>query len=487
MNIVLIVVDTLRYDYIGANGNDWVKTPNLDRLALESWGFDRFFSSSYPTVPNRRDLMTGRYGGPFHPWQPLPHNAITFPWLLAENGYCTQLIHDTPHLVNGGHNFDFPFHSWRFVRGAEVDRPWISDLNRLPDNWAWDPLFDYCDKEEFYKSVYVTYARANAGRKKPEDWNCAQLFMLACDWLKENRKRKNFFLWVDCFDPHEPWDAPPEFMRMYDRTPNYDGRIDPRSFVARNHPKISGAARNRIEASYGAKLSHMDSWLGRFLDTLEETGLDKSTAVILLGDHGTNVGERDRFGKGYPVREQEGHVPLFIRVPGVNKGRCDIIAQPQDIFATILGLAAVPKPRGIDSHDLLSQALQESPGSREVAISGHSVNAWNGSPKEILFTVFDREWYLEFAADPQHCRLTHYGSLEDVADAHPSIRDRLRSQGLDEIDRRGLDPSLVAWLRAEGRTEFPKDATCFDGFPGPAGFTPYFKRLYKDWLPGEGG
>ena len=77
MNIVLLVIDTLRYDYIGANGNDWIRTPNLDALAAGSLVFDRAFAGSFPTIPHRTDVMTGRYGGPFHPWMPLRFDVVT--------------------------------------------------------------------------------------------------------------------------------------------------------------------------------------------------------------------------------------------------------------------------------------------------------------------------------------------------------------------------------------------------------------------------
>ena len=77
MNIILLLIDTLRYDYIGANGNDWIETPNLDRLASRSWCFDRAFAASFPTIPYRTDVMTGKYGSPFHAWKPLPFSAST--------------------------------------------------------------------------------------------------------------------------------------------------------------------------------------------------------------------------------------------------------------------------------------------------------------------------------------------------------------------------------------------------------------------------
>ncbi|MFW6438136.1 MAG: sulfatase-like hydrolase/transferase [Armatimonadota bacterium] len=62
MNFVIVIIDTLRYDHIGAHGNDWISTPNLDRLAAESWVFDNAYAASFPTIPHRWDVITGRYG-----------------------------------------------------------------------------------------------------------------------------------------------------------------------------------------------------------------------------------------------------------------------------------------------------------------------------------------------------------------------------------------------------------------------------------------
>ena len=176
MNIILVVIDTLRYDYIGANGNERIQTPNIDRLAEMSWRFDRHFAASFPTIPHRTDVMTGRTGGPFHPWLPLRHDAVTLPWTLAEAGYATQLIHDTPHLVNGGHNFDWPFHAWTQIRGAEVDRPWITSKMTYLDNWKRDPIFDEIACDPFEVNLVPAHVAANRKRKGPDDWNAAKLF-----------------------------------------------------------------------------------------------------------------------------------------------------------------------------------------------------------------------------------------------------------------------------------------------------------------------
>ncbi|KPK82818.1 MAG: hypothetical protein AMJ81_09150 [Phycisphaerae bacterium SM23_33] len=486
MNIILLVIDTLRYDFIAADGNNWVRTPNLDRLAQRSWVFDRAFASSYPTIPHRTDVMTGRLGRPFHPWMPLRFDLPTLPRALAQAGYCTQLIHDTPHLVNGGHNFDWPFHAWTFIHGAEVDRPWIDDaaLTCL-DNWKQDPLLDFAgdpDCRTITNHTLVTYTRANRKRRRPEDWNAARLFLTAAEWLRDNARRDNFFLWLDCFDPHEPWDAPPEYVLMYDQTPGYDGRIDPRIFLRLPPgPDYDAAAeqiRQRKKALYSGKVSWVDRWFGEVLAALAETGLDKNTAVIVTSDHGTNVGERGRFGKGWPVYEQEAHVPLMVHVPGRGRGRSDITVQPQDVFATVLGIARAASPEQTDGHDALAAAESGSPWPRDAALAGRAAHAWAENPTAPLFTVFDKQEYLVWSPRPEDCRLFRYGGEDAVAEPDAARVEQLWTIGLEETERRGIHPKLAAWLRGRGEGKFPR-ACC--RFPGPKGYTYYWNRLYNRW------
>ena len=193
VNIVLLIIDTLRYDYVGANGNEWIETPNMDRLAAESFVFDECFAASWPTIPHRTDVITGRYGEPFHAWQPLPHAAVALPrWLAEQAGYATQFIHDTPHLVNGGHNFDYPFHCWTQVRGAEVDRAWFADELRMPDNWALHSDFDCLGELGEVRPQSAVHMWANRKRKTHEDWNCMKLFTTAAEFVRDNARRDNF-------------------------------------------------------------------------------------------------------------------------------------------------------------------------------------------------------------------------------------------------------------------------------------------------------
>jgi arylsulfatase A-like enzyme len=482
MNIILLVIDTLRYDRVGFHGAcPHIQTPNFDRLAAKSLVYDRAFASSFPTIPHRTDVMTGQYGAPFHPWAPLAFDRPFLPHLLEKRGYCTQLIHDTPHLVNGGHAFDYPFHAWTFVRGAEVDRPVIDNqpLTML-DNWRHDQSLPLPKEasEQLEHQMIVTYTRANRHRRTPEDWNTAKLFGAANSFLRGNTGRDNFFLWLDCFDPHEPWDAPPEFIQRYDTTEGYDGRIDPRLFTeaARNDKcgKLHESIVRRQTAMYDAKVSWVDHWFGTMLDTLEQTGLDKDTAVVLTADHGTNLYDWNRFGKTGPQSEYEAHVPLIVYRPGVAPARQDRIVQPQDITATLLDLAGASIPNSCRGVSVLSKK-----GSgRSVALTGTALDGWPTNNDWPAFTVFDQERYLMLAADPRRDRLYRYGSHDNSIAEERDCAAGLRTKALDELQRRNAPAEVVSWFRNNGKGKKPE---AIGRSLRPEGWSQYFGHIWKTW------
>ena len=478
-NIIVLVIDTLRRDHVGVYGNDWIQTPNLDRLAARSWVFDRSYAGSFPTIPHRLDAMTGRYGGPFHPWRPLAFDVTTLPQALGEMGYATQLIHDTPHLVNGGHNFDWPFNASTSIRGGEADRPWVTDRLDWLSNWKADPIFDAVGPPKDLPTVptMATYACANRNRRRPEDWTAARLFHTASEFLIDNARQEGFFLWIDCFDPHEPWEAPAEFMRMYDQTPGYDGSADPRIFTT-HHATIPEAVGRRIKAGYAAKVSWVDHCLGALLNTLEQTGLAERTAIVVTADHGTNLGEWGVYGKTWPVREFEAHTPLVVHAPRMGSGRSDAIVQPQDLFATVMGLAGGRAPEDVESYDVLAAAREGRSTPRRFALSGTSADSWSGEPNN-TFALFEEDWCLILAARTEDCRLVRTGSQEDVSAEHPDLVRRMRETAIDEIARRGAEGGIVDWLRSEGRRPIPADCPLWDGWPGPSGYKQYWTRLYE--------
>ena len=480
-NIIFFVIDTLRYDCVAAKKIPGLKTPNLDRLRERSITFEHAYTNSYPTIPNRKDMAYGTYGDPFHRWHPMDFSKRAFPRVLFENGYCTQLLHDTPHLVNGGMAFDYYFNSWGFFRGAEVDRPWLTDKWTLPSNWERDSAFDaweMSDEEMIASSpVMATYLQANAHRKGERDFNCWQLFDAASRFLEDNSRRRNFFLWVDSFDPHEPWDSPEEYVKMY--LPEGNGKIDPRLLWARvGHGDTMTEEVIRVQrALYFAKLSFVDRQLGKVLDTLDRTGLSEYTAIVLTADHGTGLadGPGFGFGKGPVPYQYQAHIPLLISAPWLKpEARTDLV-QPQDLYATILGLA------GISCGLSTSQDLLKAPSAREYAVTGWGpilIDA-NTSPNQHLFTVLTRKWCLTIAADNASCALYAIGSANEVSSAHPGVVAELKEAGIAMLAERGMPKEIAGWI-SDGRGTAPEWAAPTDFKSRGYGGTQY-AHSYDGW------
>jgi len=134
VNVIVIVNDSFRRDHLGCYGNQWIRTPNLDIFSRECAVFDQFYIASYPTVPNRWDLSTGRFGFPFRGWQPLEPDDLPWAEVLSRNGVHTQFIWDTPMLAAASYNYSRGFDGVYFVHGQKGD-PWITnpDLDiRMP-------------------------------------------------------------------------------------------------------------------------------------------------------------------------------------------------------------------------------------------------------------------------------------------------------------------------------------------------------------------
>ncbi|RLE41787.1 sulfatase, partial [Candidatus Woesearchaeota archaeon] len=95
MNVIVLMEDSLRRDHLGCYGNDWIKTPNIDRFASDSIIFDYAYAEGLPTIPVRTAMLTGRYTLPFRGWQPLEQLDLVLPEVLWDKGVETALISDT--------------------------------------------------------------------------------------------------------------------------------------------------------------------------------------------------------------------------------------------------------------------------------------------------------------------------------------------------------------------------------------------------------
>ena len=121
MNIIFIMSDTFRWDFVGHNGNDWIKTPCLDRLASQACVFNQAYLSSYPTVPNRWDILTGKLNYTYAGWQPMDAKEVVLPERLGEADYVSMMICDTPHIIQKGFGYQKGFDGFEWIRGQEND------------------------------------------------------------------------------------------------------------------------------------------------------------------------------------------------------------------------------------------------------------------------------------------------------------------------------------------------------------------------------
>src|SRR5215212_10514763 len=123
-NVILVIIDTLRKDHVGAYGNDWIQTPTLDAIAEESLLFTQSHPEAMPTIPARRAIHTGMRTWPTHPhafgWKPIPAGQVTVAETLAEEGFGTYLVTDT--YVQFPMNFGRGFGAYHMIRGQENDR-----------------------------------------------------------------------------------------------------------------------------------------------------------------------------------------------------------------------------------------------------------------------------------------------------------------------------------------------------------------------------
>ena len=182
----------------------------------------------------------------------------------------------------------------------------------------------------------------NSGWRYEADRFAARTSEFAVKWLEENYEYDPFFLWVDFFDPHEPWDPPEYMVRRYD--PQYTGApmLHPNYGKASDY---SATELNNLRAHYCAEAEMVDRWVGRVLHKIDDLDLWKNSIVVWMSDHGMSLGEHNRTGKSninsgddrfWPVYPEVAHIPFLIRAPELPPGSTvDALLQPPDILPTL--------------------------------------------------------------------------------------------------------------------------------------------------------
>jgi arylsulfatase A-like enzyme len=466
-NIILIITDTFRYDNLDSERARWVvRTPELERFTMErATSVEGCYVGSFPTIPHRTDLATGVLGWPHYGWQPIdvsgPNHIAK---MLRNAGYLTQLICDCPHLVNARfqHGFDAAFQH----RGQEGDISLLRmnhPLERVlpPEKTRCHPQFRGHHLADLHRWV-------NRYFECEEETFPAKTGSTTIRWLEENYKASPFFLWVDFFDPHEPWDAPEYLVKRYD--PHYEGipMIHPNYGLASAY---TDAELYNLWAHYAAEAELVDRWIGRVLQKIDDLQLWEDSIVVVHSDHGISIGEHGRTGKSnisdddpryWPLYPELGHVPLMIAGGDVPKGeRRPLLAQPIDLLPTICELASVEvkPPQPFDGRSFAGALLDGKDNHRDFVVSGCYIHAENGQPPRKASTPFlvTQRWgYAPVGARgrPELYDLSVDPLAEsDIAADHGEIVKELHQLFLDYLTEHNAPTEWMALWREEGNAE----------------------------------
>ena len=384
MNVIVILCDSWRWDHFGFNGNDWIETPRLDAFGKECAVIDNAYTEGLPTLPQRTAAFTGRFTFPWRGWEDMrPEDGRLARSLFDANVY-TSLISDSMPMFTMGHGYTQWFDHVEFIRGqsgwaftdemldAEVDMGPIYPAGRVvnhPGLHKWVQQF----------SVW----------RSDEDHLAAQVIKAAIKWIDKYDRPQPFMLWLDTFDPHEPWNPPEEFWRKYDA--DYHGELMPICpFPRQDGFSITEREAKVVRALYAGECTMVDKWVGIFIDHLRDGGLLEDTLVIFTSDHGEPLGE-GTWGHGlwrkfapWPYDELA-HVPLLIRHPeGHGAGRrFSSFFQSCDLTATVLDAFGVRPTEKMHGRSILPVIEGEEESLRDFAVACHSLKSGIGASRSI--------------------------------------------------------------------------------------------------------
>ncbi|HWL53977.1 MAG TPA: arylsulfatase [Chthoniobacteraceae bacterium] len=414
-NILFIMTDQQRGDCLGAEGAEFLLTPNLDELAGDGMRFRCAYSTSPVCIPARRSLMSGMHPATHgmvgycdhQEWNP----PATLPQLLRDAGYHTGLVGRTMHL-----------HPKRKRYGFE----------EMVIQSGQEPLTDY---EAFLQQQAPSLGGRYATGVMHNDWT-ARSWPVGDDlhpthWTLNEAKRfldrrdpsRPWFLTVSFLAPHPPLIPPDFYFQRYLRTPlpepvigDWAEEPDFRGNAPRvDSPRVNlrGEALLSCRAAYYALINHIDDQIHRLLTRVSAAGgVDhRKTLVVFTSDHGEMLGDHHLFRKSLPY-EAAARIPFLIRLPmqekEVPRGEvCDLPVCLEDLMPTLLDAAGVPIPEWVDGRSLLSVLRGEKVGEwREdllIEIGGgkqafHALT--DGREKFIRFSGDGREQFFDLANDP---------------------------------------------------------------------------------------
>jgi len=352
LNVLLIVADDLNCD-IGAYGNSVVKTPNIDRLAERGILFENAHNQ-YPLCgPSRASFLTGMY---------------TNQTKITRNNM--NLRNSIPDVITLGQRFrQQGYQSVRIGKMFHYDNPSAIGTSGNDDIYSWDQTINPYGRDKIEEHKINTLSPRRYG---------GTLSWLAADGSDEEQtdgigsseaikkldqfalSQTPFFLAVGFFRPHTPFVAPKKYFDIYDRekieipesSSEYLATLpEPAAKSVRakkNQLNLEKERAQEIKEAYFATISFVDAQLGRILDYLEASGLDKNTIVVFTSDHGYHMGEHGHWQK-QTLFENSTRIPLIISNPNSEKKgvKSNSPVELIDLYPTLMDLTNINTPKHV--------------------------------------------------------------------------------------------------------------------------------------------
>jgi arylsulfatase A-like enzyme len=391
-NIILVVVDTLRWDALGHNGNQHRTSPHIDRVASEGIVFNQAISTSGWTLPAVASLLTGTW--------PLIHGGLgkqsTLSVIRDEVPTAVELLKD-----NG-------FNTIAFTNAAF-----------LSPQLGLDRGFDIYD----HRNAWTADIR-----------RADETVSAALQQLRSHRDEPNFIL-LHLYDPHLDYDPPPGYASRFT-----EGRTSPappvkgaicRRMAEENGGKPPQAVIDYIVGVYLGEVGFVDAQIGRLIESLEEMGLYERTTLIITSDHGEEFWEHGGFEHGHSLYDELVHIPLVLKLPEhVQAVEKSIDAQVRilDIMPTVLDIIGIEQPESFAGSSLMPMIRGEEREDRfaygESTLYGKDKIIWRTARYKFLYD-FDPE--AEHKAD-LYDWVSDPGERNNLTDSHPEIAQRLENE-----------------------------------------------------------
>lgn len=442
-NLLFITTDQQRFDSLPCYGRGFVQAPNLERIAREGTVFERCYVTSPVCVPSRASMMCGQWPsacGVMGNGSWLPDAVPTWPSALGAAGKRTAAIgkmHFAP--------WDLPAGFGERITAEDKRHMYLLD-----DHYQWLKSRGIERPHPVTLPGYYESLGAPAWPHGKETHIDAFVGDRAAEWI-EKHGREPFAAWVSFPGPHDPYDPPPEFAKLYENAPIPEpvgsrAELSSKPRAQRNHSsKNLNNGMFRIDCTnatpeqyrrwrqhYFANITLIDEGIGKMLAALERAGTLDETLIVFTSDHGDALGDHGLCYKSF-FYESMAHVPLLVRGPGAKAGaRCAGLVSTLDLVPLFYEVTGAEKPKTLQGRSIAPLLADPAGPGRELVFCEYSgrAMAFDGRIKYVQYATSETELY-DLRNDPDE--LDNRAGRADYAGDEARLREALVTHWLENM------------------------------------------------------